>query len=478
MDKPEHREGLVKTITQWCGATKTSMTSKTSGRLKRTSDATPCRGKETQEANRHRKISCPESAITPQMTSATASLTKYDGGRKVPSRSSSKVTEDGPGDTASTTANAPLTAAVLNKCSAAARLETASRSSSLRFSRRDDLDPDQVDQSATSTTPAASRRRKLGVSFKATQIVAAPSPPGSSHAVSVDWTPPGVITTLAPPSGGRKKLPNGRCRRYSDVMEYRQQVRFRRASCGAEAYPPMLSSSAMSPLNCTGLPVSDASVTPGHGDVTPERNDVTPSSNSPRRRLSSLSGLRSPNPPCRLEEHRDIRTPTSLSNNTRRVRQLLRKLDSAPVPVLSSRSRRITLQRTRNCDLSYAADRGSDFGGGGGGASGGGGSRGDGTRSRSQSLSAMDSPRRRRGGGGIVCANRDIIRLQDNFGVTPTSSGKAEIRDGGASGRKNVKCERSAIGGSVVPWQGDDMVVNVNALGKAMEVYLSGSLSS
>ena len=466
MNKPEHREGLVRTIAQWCGANKTS------GSLKRTSDATQRRPKDAQKTNRRRKASCPESAIAPPMASVTVSSlgtgeVTIDRGL---SRSSNNVTGDGQGDAASNSVDGFLTVPGLNKYSVATSgSQNVSRSSSPHSTRRNDLDPDRVVQSATSKSPTAPRTRKRGVTFKPTDAVVMPSSLASSRAVSVDFTPPEVTATLAPPSGGRKKLPNGRCRRYSDVMEHRQQVRLRRASCGAVATHSTSFTSAMTPLKFTGLSQSD---------VTSD-DDVLLSGPSPRRRQGSVSGRRSPNSPSRLEDSRDARTSPTTTSSTGRVKQLLCKLNSAPLSALSSCSRRITLQRTKNYDLSYAGDVVCANGGSDGDASGGA-RGGSGARVRSRSLSSAESPFRRRARGGIVCANRDIIGLQDKFGVIPTRSVKPQVRNRcvSAGEKGNVKCERPTIGGSVVPWQGDDMVVNVNALGMAMEKYLGGGLSS
>ena len=460
MNEPETSNGLVKTFAHWCGVKKAS------GNAKRISDTTPMRTKPALEPLMRRKISCPEPVSTSHMTLTKASP---EDNEQLTIRNTVTPSSSSGSSEAGHTAF-PIPARELlketgpNKQGSSEGHAAVNDNSSLRQG----VDQNGDDQSET--TPARPRIRKRGVTFNTTDFVAMRPPGGNSCCATIELAPP-AAPIRATPSGGCKKLPKGRCRRFSDVMEYRQQVKLRRASCGAEASPEELPSS-LTPLSCSALRQPPA--THSHDDVTSNGNDVTRVIPCPRRRQSPICGRRSPQGYDESEQHRDAKSPTALEH---RVKQLLRRLESPSKAVIRSpRSRRITLQRMRDCDLPYAGDNSSINSTGCGGCRGGG--REAWVRARSQSLSAVDTPVRRR--GGIVCANRDIMKLQGSFGAMPSGSDGADMRHRSSSAgeKRNVKRERSPLGGSVVPWQGDNLVVNVSALGRAMEEYLSGGLGS
>ncbi|XP_043192012.1 uncharacterized protein LOC122365120 [Amphibalanus amphitrite] len=135
-----------------------------------------------------------------------------------------------------------------------------------------------------------------------------------------------------------------------------------------------------------------------------------------------------------------------------RVRCLLRRYDAPPVDVLSERSRRVTIQFHNEHPATPEV-----------------------TRARSLSMPAMEYSER---GGGIVCKTNDIMRLQQAFGkidgTEERPSTSAATSDPGGS-LDNQRSRLSTTDGSVVPWEGNDMMVNVWALGKALEDYLNVS---
>ena len=478
MKKSELREGLVKTFTHWCRGNKASDSQK------RASDGSPKWRKPKQETHRIRKISCPESAIASHaalVSVGTLQNNDVTSCRDAMPSSPNSVAAHNKNLSSQNAVKDFLVVPSSSEFNTETSFKSTNRSSWLRSSRNCGLGPHDVNQSGASKPSTACRVRKQGVTFKATEFIATTSSCQCSQAVSDDCLKPKVIATLAPPSGGCKRLPNGRCRRFSDVMEYRHHVRLRRASCGTEA-SPCVSSAAMSPLNCqTSL---HCDVSSSNGDATYGRNNHNETPTSPSQWQNSRSAGRVlPSPKTNRRdraESQDKREAPTHASSPGRVRQLLRQLDSAPVSVISPHSCFIALHRSRNCDMPNAAENGGDIGINGGSDARDGKSKSNGPRGRSQSLSSVDVSRLRKTDGGIICANRDIISMQGNVGGLRSSTGRSKVRDRSASTgeKRNVTWEKSVLRGSVAPWQGNDLVVNASAMGRAIEEHLNGVLSS
>ena len=138
-----------------------------------------------------------------------------------------------------------------------------------------------------------------------------------------------------------------------------------------------------------------------------------------------------------------------------KMRCLLRRLDSPPIDVLSERSRRVTIQFHSGYH-----------------------SVPDTTRARSFSMSAMDCAKKE-AGGGVVCKTDDILLLQKSFEklaftVKEEVSTSSDVGEP-SCGPEDRNSRALSPDDSVVPWEGTGLLVNVRAIGKALEEYLNAS---
>ena len=93
-------------------------------------------------------------------------------------------------------------------------------------------------------------------------------------------------------------------------------------------------------------------------------------------------------------------------------------------------------------------------------------------------MPAMDCDKNQ-AGGGVVCKTDDILLLQESFEklaftVKEEASTSSDVREP-SCGLENLNSRALSPDDSVVPWEGTGLLVNVRAIGKALEEYLNAS---